>query len=291
MYARRVLHLLCATIQFYKAQAECWRDTPCDGPAVASFPGSWDANILAPDSRAISPVRVLTANQSQTQEWPTRNPVAAEGNGSMVVFDWGYEVGGVVTIEYLSRGAGTLGIAFTESSDFIGYVSDESNGGTGTDGALYNAIEASDDGLPKQNTYTVPDDRARGGFRYLSLYVLTNATLELSVQNVSVELSFHPNWENMQAYGGYFHSSDENLNKIWYASAYTIQTNIMPTNTARVYPCLDYGWENNASLYTNGPGLAAGNKRDRAVWAGDFGMAIRSGRSQPQNLLQIRNRS
>lgn len=187
-------------------------------------------------------------------------------------------MGGVVTIEYVANGTGSLGIAFSETSNFTGYISDESNGGTGHDGALYaNIITATGDSSPRLQEYVVPDDKARGGFRYLSLYSLTNSTLDISVTNMTVNLSFHPNWGNLRAYGGYFHLSDDLLNRIWYGSAFTVQTNIMPTNTARVYPCLNYGWENNADLDTDGPGLGAGNKRDRAVWAADFGMALRSG--------------
>ena len=277
---KELVYELLIALQIPLSRAQCWRNSTCDGPSRASFAGPWDENILAPDTRTLHPVRVLDADHNYVSHWPSPRPVALKGNGSLLNFDWSFEVGGVVTIDYLVRGEGTLGIAFSESSNFTGYISDESNGGTGPDGALYSYIGprgADGDDIHTQQKYVVPDDRARGGFRYLSLFTLTNSSLEISVKSMTVELSFHPNWGNMRAYGGYFHSSDAVLNKIWYSGAYSIQTNIMPTNTARVYPCLNTGWENNANLATDGPGLGAGNKRDRAVWAGDFGMAIRSG--------------
>ena len=268
---------LLATLGSSLVSAECWRDTPCDGPQDASFSGPWENSHFAPTTRTLAPKRVLDANLAQLDTWPAQNAVSLSGNGTLINFDWQLEVGGVVTIGYTANGVGTLGIAFSESSNFTGYISDESNGGNGHDGALFTDIDTQ--GSEQTLTYVVPDDRARGGFRYMSLYTLTNSTLDVSIQSIQVELSFHPNWGNLQAYGGYFYSSDPTLNAIWYAGAYSIQTNIMATNTARVYPCLDNGWENNADLATQGPGLAAGNKRDRAVWAGDLGMAIRSGKS------------
>ena len=267
-----------AAVHIPVGNAECWRNTTCDGPMVQSFPGPWDSNNIAPDTRTLHPVRVLDANHTYVSQWPPHQEVSLKQNGSLLIFDWGFEVGGVVTIDYLAKGEGTLGIAFTESSNFTGYISDNSNGGTGPDGALYSNVSTDGSTDYVRQKYTVPDDRARGGFRYLSLYTLSNAMLDVSIESMAVELSFHPNWGNMRAYGGYFYSSDALLNDIWYSGAYSIQTNIMATNTARVYPCLNTGWENNADLATDGPGLAAGNKRDRAVWAGDFGMAIRSGK-------------
>ncbi|QKX63152.1 uncharacterized protein TRUGW13939_10321 [Talaromyces rugulosus] len=268
-----ILAALCSSI----ASAECWRDTECDGPAQAAFPGPWEDGFFVPDTRTLSPVRVLDGDLRQLGNWSPENIPNLSSNGSLYIFDWGLEVGGVVTIEFVANGTGSLGIAFSETSNFTGYMSDESNGGSGHDGALYTDISTStgEDGQTVYK-YTVPDDKARGGFRYLSLYTITNSTLDVSVRNMTVELPFHPNWGNMRAYGGYFHSSDDLLNRIWYGAAFTVQTNIMPTNTARVFPCLDYGWENNADLDTDGPGLGAGNKRDRAVWAADFGMALRS---------------
>ena len=64
------------------------------------------------------------------------------GNGSALVFDFGVEVGGIVSLAYSASGAGALGLAFTEASTWIGEWPDSSNEGfKGPDGAIYGDIE------------------------------------------------------------------------------------------------------------------------------------------------------
>lgn len=66
--------------------------------------------------------------------------------------------------------------------------------------------------------YTVDRERARGGFRYLSL--INNGTGSIQLAGVSVYFTAAPT-QDLQAYKGYFHSDDETLNRVWYAGAYT----------------------------------------------------------------------
>ena len=90
----------------------------------------------------------------------------------------------------------------------------------------------------------------RGGFRYLTVFLLAqaNETVTLDIDSITLELSFHPTWSNLKAYQGYFHCNDEILNRIWYSGAYTIQTNAVPVSTGRWVPTLSSGWANNGSL-------------------------------------------
>jgi hypothetical protein len=100
---------------------------------------------------------------------------------------------------------------------------------------------------------------------------------EVQITSVSLEISFQPTWSDLQAYGGYFHCNDDLINRIWYAGAYTLQTNAVPPYTGRVYPLLHSGWDNSAHLGTNGSSIFVdGSKRDRATWAGDLLMALPS---------------
>lgn len=190
-----------------------------------------------------------------------------------------------MTLQYLSSGAGSLGLAFTEASTWIGEWSDASNGKfPGRDGALYANITKDGDG-----TYTMPDKSLRGGFRYLTVFLITKADTTVDVKDVSLELSFQPTWSNLRAYQGYFHSNDELLNKIWYSGAYTLQTNAVPVNTGRWVPMLANGWANNGTL---GPGdtiIVDGAKRDRAVWPGDMGIAVPSSFVSIGDLYSVRN--
>lgn len=257
----------------------CWRDTPCSDITETSFSGDWDKNIFAPSSRNVSPAKVLSlANASVISSYPGADTLS--GNGSALVFDFGIEVGGIATVRYTSTGgSGSLGLAFTEAKNWIGEFSDSSNGkfahGIGDlacdDGAIY-----SDFASDGEHSYTMDDKHLRGGFRYLTLFLLTNSTTSVCIEDISLEIGFQPTWSNLRAYQGYFHSDDDELNKIWYSGAYTLQTNAVPTNTGRQVPTLSSGWANNGTLANGTVTIVDGAKRDRAVWPGDMGIAVPS---------------
>ncbi|RAK71308.1 putative alpha-L-rhamnosidase B [Aspergillus fijiensis CBS 313.89] len=261
----------------------CWRNTTCSGPTTAAFPGSWEKNIFAPASRTVNPETLfLVTKPDVTHEYAQYK---LQGNGSLVVYDFGREVGGIVTVKYTSTGSGALGLAFTEAKDYIGEWSDSSNGGfKGPDGALYgNFTEAG------EHSYTMPDKYLRGGFRYLTLFLITDNSTAVQIKDVSLEIGFQPTWSNLRAYQGYFDSSDDLLNAIWYSGAYTLQTNEVPVNTGRQIPAMPAGWANNATL---GPGdtiIVDGAKRDRAVWPGDMGIAVPSAFVSIGNLESVKN--
>ena len=156
-------------------------------------------------------------------------PDCVSGNGSVLVFDFGVEVGGLATINFASSGAGAIGVAFTEAKNWIGEWSDSSNGHfQGPDGALYRNFTSAG-----KYAYVMPDIRLRGGFRYMTIFLVTTVATTVNIININLEISFQPTWSNLQAYQGYFHSSDELLNRIWYSGAYTLQTNTVPVDSGR----------------------------------------------------------
>lgn len=250
----------------------CWRNTTCSSTTDAAFPGPWDGNIFAPDSRRVSPTSVLSVSDGTTiSSW--NGSASLVSNGSQLVFDFGKEVGGIVHLGYTAsgNGSGAVGLAFTEAKDWIGEWSDSSNGKfVGPDGALYSNFTG-----PGDVAYIMPDKKLRGGFRYLTLFLVADAA-SVDVSSIDLEIGFQPTWSNLRAYQGYFHSSDALLNSIWYSGAYTLQTNAVPVNFGRAVPFLSTGWANNGTL---GPGdtiIVDGAKRDRAVWPGDMGVAVPS---------------
>ena len=258
----------------------CWSDTPCTGPSEPAFPGPWENNQFSPLSRTVSPQSLFPLNQtSNIIDYPAAHTLI--GNASAVVYDFGKEVGGVATVKYSTTGgSGKLGLSFTEAKNWIGLASDSSNGpfahGIGDqacgDGAIYDVFTSTGD-----HTYTMESKYMRGGFRYLTLFLLTKGDSHLKLDSVELSLSFAPTWSNLQAYQGYFHSSDEELNKIWYAGAYTLQTNIIPSDTGRSWnPPITTGWANNATLSNGTSSIVDGAKRDRTVWPGDMGIAVPS---------------
>ncbi|KAH7420150.1 Six-hairpin glycosidase-like protein [Cadophora sp. MPI-SDFR-AT-0126] len=250
--------------------ASCWRDTPCDARTAASFSGPWDSYNYSPASRTVTPISIFNEDFTVLSSYLR----TANLSSNVLIYDFGKEVGGIVTIQYKASGSGELGIAFSEARNWTGRASDGSNGRyvPRADGALFTKVTTTSNG-----SYTMPDASMRGGFRYLSVFTTTDHMINVEVTKITLELSFQPTWSNLRAYSGYFHSNDELLNRIWYAGAYTLQTNSVPPNTGRVYPLIGEGWRNDAWLGTKGHSiLVDGSKRDRATWAGDLGIALPS---------------
>ncbi|KAK8046592.1 Six-hairpin glycosidase-like protein [Apiospora saccharicola] len=288
--------LLIVGVQPVHAQT-CWRNTQCSSISTAAFPGSWESNIFAPTSRTVAPSVLLGTDGKQISTYPSQ--ATLDKDNKAVVFDFGYEVGGVATIDYTvlsTADGGTIGLAFSEAKNWIGPKSDSSTG-------LYDnpdvAIYADDRGTG-DFSYVMPDENLRGGFRYMTIFATKD--MEVKIRNVSVEIAFQPTWNNLRAYQGYFHSSDDLLNKIWYSGAYTLQTNSIHPATGRAWPApTDGSWLENGLL---GPGntiLTDGAKRDRTVWPGDMGVAvpaafystgdIESTKNALQSLYELQNAS
>ncbi|RWA12372.1 hypothetical protein EKO27_g2755 [Xylaria grammica] len=247
----------------------CWRETICTGPLEPAFPGEWDVYNYAPDSRSVKPKMVLSGDDLSST--PYNGSVVLSADTPQVVLDFGLEVGGITSLNYAGDGAAVVGLAWTEAKNWIGSDSDYSNGGSTPDGHLTLNITESGSG-----SYEVPLEKLRGGFRYLTLYHSGPTSTTVNVSDILLEIGFQPTWPNLRAYRGYFRSSDETLNKIWYAGAYTLQTNTVPVSTGRAIPMVKDSWMNNGILGNGSTIIVDGAKRDRAVWPGDMGVAVPS---------------
>ena len=274
-FAALLITLAAAFSQNSVQAASCWRDTICTGPTQPAFPGQWESYNYSPSSRTVRPARILRPDNSYLASYPSS--AALKGNGSQLIFDFGKEVGGIVTVAYSATGSGSLGLAFTEAKNWTGEWSDSSNGSFNPDGALYANVTTT-----TESNYTMPDAKMRGGFRYLTVFAVANNqnnSIDINLLDITLEISFQPAWPNLQAYGGYFYSNDELINRIWWAGAYTLQTNAIPPSSGRAFPILGSGWANdeNLNLGTNGSTIYVdGSKRDRTVWAGDLAIAVPS---------------
>lgn len=88
--------------------------------------------------------------------------------------------------------------------------------------------------------WTQPAAALRGGFRYLT--VVSNADAAVTISNVSCAIAFMPHVDDLRDYAGYFFADDpvytdkDFLTKVWYAGAYTVQTNTVALNTGRQVP-------------------------------------------------------
>lgn len=186
------LFLFLATLTLFSSTShaqKCWKNTTCSGPSDAAFPGQWESNNYSPSSRSVSPKSILSL---QTGKVISSFPGDAKlsGNGSQLVFDFGIEVGGLVHLEYVATGAGSVGLAFTEAKNWIGEWSDSSDGKfVGPDGAIYASFNKSG-----AASYSMPDIKLRGGFRYLTLFLVTNGTTSVDIKDIKLEIGFEPTW-------------------------------------------------------------------------------------------------
>ena len=94
---------------------------------------------------------------------------------------------------------------------------------------------------------------------------------------------------NLRDYDNYFYSSDPLLNRIWYAGAYTVQTNTIAPSTGRVWGPPAEGWNNTGTVGTGDTVLVDGAKRDRTVWPGDLGVSVPTEYASLGDLTPTRN--
>jgi Bacterial alpha-L-rhamnosidase 6 hairpin glycosidase domain len=259
---------------------------PSTAFAQSSSPKPWDRYNLSPASRTVHPRAVYrtTGTVSGAGNLLHSKATRLSGSGSSITLDFGQEVGGLVSLHFAAgTDAGSrLGLAFTESSQYVGTSSDASNGGGGPDGAIYAPAE------PK-SSWTMPPSQLRGGFRYLTLFTDADSAATVTLDGVSLAISFAPSSSDLRDYANHFLSSDPELNRIWYAGAYTVQTDTIAPTTGRVWGPPDSGWNNSATVGVGDEVLVDGAKRDRTVWPGDLGVAVPTEFASLGDLTPTRN--
>jgi hypothetical protein len=255
----------------------------------------WDKYILAPASRLVVPEKI-SAGDGIARAGKDIFPLSLETKNSFVVFDFGQEVGGFVSIELGAVEDGAeLGLTFSESTNYatcpttsinshctnaVGnknpqmHSGDDSNGGGDPtphpDGPLWT-------GPLRENTiFRVKDAHLRGGFRYLNIFVASNETGSSRIEIKGVNLTFTaaPAMSNLRNYKNHFYCSDDLLNRIWYASAYTAQMCIISPQHGRDWPPPKMGWNNDVLIGVGDSIIVDGAKRDRTIWPGDMGISI-----------------
>ncbi|THU84315.1 Six-hairpin glycosidase, partial [Dendrothele bispora CBS 962.96] len=263
--------------------------------------GPWDDFNYAPKTRVVVPASVRNVEGDVDNAGGLLLDDGSDGaeftsSGSWVTLDFGKEVGGLVSLTFdsITPGSSSISLSFSESPEFIRPdASDDSSFPDATttyDGVLRVPSEAISEGL-----WTQDSDSLRAGFRFLT--IVSNSDDPLKISNVSCEISFMPHVDDMTAYTGYFYAKDPGfegdedfLTKLWYAGAYTVQTNTVPVNTGRMVPFAPRGtWANNATLGVAGPIIVDGAKRDRAVWPGDMGIAVPTQFVSTLDLLPTKN--
>ncbi|KAK1654928.1 alpha-L-rhamnosidase [Colletotrichum phormii] len=239
----------------------------------------WEAYIKSPCTRTVPPQRIhaVSGPADVTTSADDGSFILTLQPGGQVSLDFGY-VGGLLSMMTESQDDSLsstnssephFSLAFAESPSFVRAISDDT-GATPSqdyDKALNVTIP-----LSSSTPYaaTMPAERFRGGFKYLTLHAFHPVT----ITSILCHLAYSPSQPNPSLWQGHFHApSDPLLTRIWHAGVFTAQTNIAPPNTSRWLPQVKPGWAYNATLGVEGPMLLDGAKRDRAVWPGDLGIA------------------
>jgi hypothetical protein len=224
-----------------------------------SFSAPWDSFNLSPSHRAIS-VPSGTV------------PVALTPQSPSILIDFGKEVGGEILVctGTVSGGSTRLSFAFSESTYYV-TSSDNSNGGSGNDGAFL-----LDSVITPNTNYSLPHSRLRGGFRYLRIFLTQDDAADCLVQLLQITLLFTPAplMSDPSKYANHFFCNDDLINRVWWAGAYTVQLSTIDPKHARVWPPPTSGWDNSAFAGLGSSILVDGAKRDRMVWGGDCGVSI-----------------
>ncbi|KAL5507624.1 hypothetical protein ACEPAH_7080 [Sanghuangporus vaninii] len=266
--------------------------------ALASAPrGPWDAFNYAPKSRLVRPTGVFQTVGSvvNAKELLSETGTASiTGNASYLTLDFGKEVGGLVSLTIVSRSSenSSLSLSFAESPLFISPVT--------SDDSVHSVASQNYDGvLPipaplSTGLWTSPKERLRGGFRFLT--IVSNDPSTVSISNVSCSITFSPHIEDLRDYSGYFYAKDlsfhdeDFLTKVWYAGAYTLQTNVLAADGGRWAPSVPSpGWANNGTISIGGPVVTDGARRDRNIWPGDMGIAVPTQLVSTNDLIPTKN--
>ncbi len=212
------------------------------GPAL-------DRYVIAPDDWTVSPESVERVDPTGGR---IENPdalFASDGDVTLIerhssgepsiVLDFGKVVSGHVRVVTRASNQPPVRLAASESLRFLT-----------RDGDVTWGEQRAYGWQPKRT-----GDEFQSGqltFRYLMVYLTGNGFVEID----QIVLDFAPFLGTADTYAGCFESSDDELNRIWYAGAYTLELNTVEM--------------------ANGDWLVLdGAKRDRAVWIGDVMVAAR----------------
>jgi alpha-L-rhamnosidase len=184
---------------------------PVAASSVAAAQGvpsceAWQQNVIGPADRSISPVASWWSDGTPISQ-SNLTGVRLSQPGQSVVIDFGRIVSGKIEVEVDSASGAAVGFSSSESLQFLAAGGDTQVYGNGE--LIYKP------GGGRESWHSF----ARRTFRYLLIRLLQPGWIQLD----SVGMYFTALLGPPSAFQGYFLSSDQQLNSIWYAAAYTLQ--------------------------------------------------------------------
>lgn len=234
-----------------------------DPQALSASPvaaqNDWQRYVLTPQGCStgqpcqVSPVSVYYKNDGVTigDNGEITLTYGLGAQAPMVILDYGQDVGGYTRFSYYGATPNLLQASYSESLNNLSAIGD---------GAFSSALLAnSGDPLTFQMVPVIGNgsyqgSQLQGGFRFQRIVLNLPGTITLT--NIATELTAP--LRSPEEYAGNFLSNADQINRIWYAGAYTVNLDEIPAGTpgfAGPYPL---------SI------LGEAAKRDRAVWAGDL---------------------
>lgn len=246
-------------------------------PSALAIP--YSEYILAPSQRVLQPATVHRANGSVSN--PTGLTYGGSGNAvlsgeSAITFDYSKNIGGLVSfsVSSVNGSSNFIGISFTESSFWISPDGSDATQNVAIDETLWFPINGT-------GNYSVENYHQRGAFRYLNVYHNSSGSVALSSVTTNFTAMPHYADDALRDYTGYFHADDEQLNRVWYAAAYTDQLCTIPSGNGNSLVDLQANststptfWWSNSTLTNGTSALVDGAKRDKLIWPGDFSISL-----------------
>lgn len=211
--------------------------SPSAAPASAAAAGStpwptapdWQSYVQTPASATLCPTSVVstsgTVDGAQNLVCggggTATLSLASGGATPSIVLDYGRNVGGVPYFDVRSEsGSPTLQAGYSQSKGYLTATGDAAAPWAEGDPARHDAYPVSAPG-------TITARYVQGGERYEEITLTSPGTVTLS----GAGLHYIADRTGADGYQGYFVSSSDQLNKIWYDGAYTDQLDSAPTGS------------------------------------------------------------
>ncbi len=220
------------------AASGAWRGYVLDSPGPEAYPATVDVHNTKAGDTVDNPAGLSAADGSVT----TFNSTGP--NGPYEVVDLGRLTGGRIEIGVAANTGTPIQLAYSEARRFLGPGGDVDHGSQGR----------SDDPSTRSDIVPgTPGNYALGGVRGAERYIYIQLAGAGNVQIDYIRVEVTHLRPAVGHYVGHFLSSDDLLNRIWYAGAYTLDVDT-------------YGDPARGNNFA----VTDGAKHDRLVWLGDL---------------------